>query len=521
MKDFSACLLAALVLYAPATLFSATMAAGEVVLRNHFEARSDVQPWQGAFTVGAGFDSGAALTFTNGLAGQSRTANRDLPVEKLRGRTVRCGAMVRAEDVSPKPNAWNGVKLMLIIRSPNETLYPQAAIETGSFGWRKASFRTHIPPDATNVTLVLGLENVTGEVAFDDLEVFAQPRRNTDVQPFPAGHKGHALERLRGAMVSPRIDAESLRVLAEDWNANLIRYQIIRTGQAAGGNQGPEYDKWVRGELDRLDALLPKCEEYGVLVVLDLHSPPGGRRISGGYYGADAGLFSSRAAQDQFVELWRHIAARYKSQRSIWAYDLANEPVEGDVAEDCLDWAQLSERTAKAIREIDPVRTIIVEPADWGGPSALKNLIPVPVSNVVYSVHMYLPHAFTHQNVHEKGPELSYPGQVKGEYWDKAALERALQPVVDFQKRYNTHIYIGEFSAIRWAPGDSATRYLSDAIDLFERHGWDWSYHAFREWHGWSVEHGSDPKDTNRSPQPTKRQELLQQWFKLNQKPRF
>ena len=27
-----------------------------------------------------------------------------------------------------------------------------------------------------------------------------------------------------------------------------------------------------------------------------------------------------------------------------------------------------------------------------------------------------------------------------------------------------------------------------DCIDIFEEYGWDWSYHAFREWGGWSVE---------------------------------
>lgn len=81
------------------------------------------------------------------------------------------------------------------------------------------------------------------------------------------------------------------------------------------------------------------------------------------------------------------------------------------------------------------------------------------------------------------------------------------------------HIYIGEFSAIRWAPEGSAVRYLSDAIDLFEAHGWDWSYHAFREWSGWSVEHGADRNDTRPAAQPTDRQRLLQGWFARNAKP--
>ena len=62
-----------------------------------------------------------------------------------------------------------------------------------------------------------------------------------------------------------------------------------------------------------------------------------------------------------------------------------------------------------------------------------------------------------------------------------------LQAVRDFQQRHDAVIYIGEFSAIIWAEG--AERYLADCIAIFEEYGWHWSYHAFREWDGWSVEH--------------------------------
>jgi hypothetical protein len=121
--------------------------------------------------------------------------------------------------------------------------------------------------------------------------------------------------------------------------------------------------------------------------------------------------------------------------------------------------------------------------------------------------------------VFNKGPSYNYPGEIEGKRWDKAVLEQALSPAIEFQKRYNVHIYIGEFSAIRWAPGGSAARYLSDVIDILEAHGWDWSYHAFREWNGWSVEHGSDPQDNKPASSRTDRQKLLLDWFAKNKKP--
>ena len=32
-------------------------------------------------------------------------------------------------------------------------------------------------------------------------------------------------------------------------------------------------------------------------------------------------------------------------------------------------------------------------------------------------------------------------------------------------------------------------KYIRDAIEIFEEYGWDWCYHAYREWPAWSVEY--------------------------------
>ena len=85
--------------------------------------------------------------------------------------------------------------------------------------------------------------------------------------------------------------------------------------------------------------------------------------------------------------------------------------------------------------------------------------------------------------------------------------------IIDFQREFNVHIYVGEFSAVRWTPENSSYRYLRDLIDLFEEYDWDWSYHAFREWDGWSAEHGPDKEDTSRSKTQTDREKLLRSWF--------
>ena len=107
---------------------------------------------------------------------------------------------------------------------------------------------------------------------------------------------------------------------------------------------------------------------------------------------------------------------------------------------------------------------------------------------------------------------------IGGIYTDRKRLAVLMKPVVEFQKKYGAEIYVGEFSAVRYAPG--AARWLEDVISLFEEYGWDWSYHAFRESHFWSVEHvGPDGAHPVPADEDTDRKRVLLRYFKKNEKP--
>lgn len=505
---------------------TAILPRGHVLFATDFEQEESLAAWRpaGAGRLEPGYGGGRALAIERppGSPQGSTIVQLALPVEKMRGYLVYFSARIKAENISAKPQPWNGVKFMAPLVTPGGRQWPAATLDTGTFDWQRCRFAARVPRDAQSISLCLGLELVTGKAWFDEIRVtvgkppvVVAPRASAKPP-----YKGHSLPRLRGAMVGPDVNEDDLRVLGQEWNANLIRWQLIRRGRVADPLDLAAYDQWLQSALAKLDTVLPWCEKYGLLVVVDLHSPPGGRMTSGGYAGSDHGLFADPACQRKFIEVWQHIARRYKNAHSIWGYDLANEPVEGVVEEGLADWQELADRAAKAIRAIDPQRTIIVEPPDWGSPQGLEQLQPLDVPNVVYSVHMYIPGSFTHQGVHGGNARYVYPGTIDGKYWDKAALEAALRPAIDFQKTYGVHMYIGEFSAIRWAPDQSAYRYLKDLIEIFEAHQWDWTYHAFREWDGWSVEHGPDPKDHARTKTPTDRQRLLQSYFAKNAKPK-
>lgn len=505
------------------TVVCAASPVGEPLAGFDFEGPAAGEPWQGLAEPNARLTSGwqnsqsLAIERPSSQARGSVMVQTPLSLDQLRGTRVRVEAMIKAEGVAKPPQAWNGVKCMLHTVAPSGSQWQQRNSVYGTFDWKPVSFIAEVPPDATKAVLMLGLEQTTGKAWFDDIKLTVIGRRRSTPETAPTGevYKGHKVPRLRGAMVSPRVTAEDLRVLGGQWKANHIRYQLTWGGfprSPADKGDLAAYDAWLESMLAHLDELLPVCRELGIAVLIDLHTPPGGRNDAN-----ECRMFHEKRFQDAFLAVWDNIARRYRGEQTVWGYDLVNEPVEGVVGEGLLDWRSLAHRTAEAVRRLDPDHAIVIEPAPWGSPQSLEWFEPLPVEGLVYSVHMYQPHSFTHQGVYEAPTGISYPGEIEGRHYDRAALKRVLQPVIDFQRDYGVHIYIGEFSAIRWAPGSSAENYLRDCIELFEEQGWDWAYHAFREWDGWSVEHGSDRNDRRRASEPTGREKLLRSWYGRNE----
>ena len=62
--------------------------------------------------------------------------------------------------------------------------------------------------------------------------------------------------------------------------------------------------------------------------------------------------------------------------------------------------------------------------------------------------------------------------------------------------------------------GLSAYNYLKDLLEIFEEEGWDWAYHAYREWHGWSLEHTAADREHIQKDDWTDRLDLFKSYFK-------
>ena len=447
-------------------------------------------------------------------------AEAPIDLVPFRGSTLGFRIRARAKDVSIPPRVYNGVKFMLNYVDGNglEHWHNISGV-AGSFDWKELVFPAPVSATAGTGLVKLGLQESSGEVEFDLSSLKIEPL-------FPAVRSNYkavytdrvkSVPPLRGVMSPTREFTEDDWKTLKEWNVNLVRAQLCRNWGKIGTERDlEEYDQWLNAKLDHYEKMFRiGYEKYGLRFVIDLHTPPGGRNEN-----RDMAMFYEKPYADHFIEVWKRIATRFKGNPAVWGYDLVNEPVQSQPAP--YDYWNLQRMAAEAVRAIDPDTPIIIESNNWDSPSAFSYLPPLEMKDVIYQVHMYVPGNFTHQlvgnNFGEKGQvqKVAYPGLIAGVEYDREALRKVLAPVRDFQQKYGARIFVGEFSAAVWAPG--AEKYLADCISLFEEYGWDWTYHAYREWNGWSLEHAGDWPDEVRPSADNPRKRVLLEGFSRNVK---
>ena len=275
------------------------------------------------------------------------------------------------------------------------------------------------------------------------------------------------------------------------YGANLVRIGV----NLAVGESGATF-VLAASEWADMESTVAMGRKHGFKVILALVPLP---------LGEAAVHWNRPDLKASLVDIWGRVAARFKGNPVIAGYDLLNEPVmprdrnqpptpvnapinagwAATVQDQSADpWRDLAVKIIQTIRAEDADRVIIFEPSPWALPKGFSQLTPLPFSRVVYSFHFYEPHALTHQGMYEHRVALKYPT----EELSRSSLSNAMEPVRAFSRKYSVPIFVGEFSIVRWAPGDSAAQYLKDAIELFEAEGWNWAYHSFREYEGWDAE---------------------------------
>jgi len=377
-------------------------------------------PEAAAQVSGAEFIPGGGPDGQNSIRikGGDRPAEMKLDASKLRGRLVTVEAMVKGQDLSGT--------LQIVpdyIQGPGE-YYPSRGGDKGSYDWRKFAYSVQIPDYAGDLKLRFGHAGKSGVAEYADVKLTLVP------VPSPCTYINEQplqkTPQYRGAMVgSLRGDNDAIRIFGEKWHGNLVRYQFGGGGDA---NTPEKYRKWGEARMADLDRLLPEFEKYGIKVVIDLHSGP----ATMNEILQNVGIWTTEA-QDMIVDLWREIARHYKGNSNIYGYDILNEPHSRNLRPGDPTWPELAERTIKAIRAIDPVTPIIVEPDQMAHYELLEYLPVFEEPNIIYSIHFYAPGQLTHQLDPKVKPILGYPDETRG--WNREYLRKNLEKAREFQQK--------------------------------------------------------------------------------------
>ena len=168
-----------------------------------------------------------------------------------------------------------------------------------------------------------------------------------------------------------------------EWGANLLRLPFSYEDVESPARDGTLDESLVRD----VDEVVGWAARHGLYVVLDMHVCPGGQTPVGHCDGGHNRLWSDEGCQARYVALWRALAARYRDEPAVAAYELMNEP-----------WTQrqgpaphmaIVRRAAAAVREAAPGKPIVVPGDNWSPARDMVDEILLDDPNVIYTFHFY------------------------------------------------------------------------------------------------------------------------------------
>lgn len=258
------------------------------------------------------------------------------------------------------------------------------------------------------------------------------------------------------------VDEADLRFLAA-LGVNSVRipfnYRLFESDDAPG-----VFDPRGFEHLDRAIAL---CRKHGLLAILDLHAAPGGQNpdwhsdnLRGESLFWEYADFRRRA-----VALWKHVAARYRDEPWVGAYDLLNEPVVLHRDKAVVD--RFFAECVREVRAVDPYHLLFVEGDLYARDFSM--LAPFEDPNVACTFHFY---------------PLFHEAELPAGADRHAALEALLRKVItlsDLEDRLGRPLWCGETGAM--LQGDPARQLalLGDYLEVLERLGISWSLWTYKD----------------------------------------
>ncbi|HCE45772.1 MAG TPA: glycosyl hydrolase family 5 [Lentisphaeria bacterium] len=299
----------------------------------------------------------------------------------------------------------------------------------------------------------------------------------------------------RGADRRKYFNCDDVKRIA-DWGFDHIRLPIdeVQMWDESGRQENEAFDL--------MDSAVDWAADSGLKIIVDLHI----LRSHFFNQSTEPRLFTDPGEAAKFADMWRQLSARLKIRSTDKvSYELMNEPVAGDPQ----DWNRVAMLAFKAIRDLEPQRTIVFGSNRWNSVTTFDQLQVPDDRNTILTFHFYYPMLVTHHRAWwcpegkmYEGP-VQYPGQPipaghlgevvmpKGsrmvslkldelnKHYDRNAIITDLAKPLAVSRNTGLPLYCGEFGVIDLAPQPVRLAWYRDLISVFNEHkiGWgNWDY---------------------------------------------
>jgi hypothetical protein len=226
----------------------------------------------------------------------------------------------------------------------------------------------------------------------------------------------------------------------------------------------------------------PGRSEYTFYYGEDFDSDPENGWFDKKYYNEQ--VWTNKSLQTKWANMWRKTADIFKDYANVVGYDLMVEPNSNYVlldiedpnefynkySETLFDWNQFYPKIVSEIREVDKDTPILIGGLNWSNVKWLNYIKTTSFSNIVYAVHQYSPHIYTHDLIQISYPDLldlDYDGNVDN--FNYTWLNNLLNNIKDFKQREGFPVVVNEYGGVRWV--NNINDFLNDEMEIFEKLG--------------------------------------------------
>ncbi|HEX2234047.1 MAG TPA: cellulase family glycosylhydrolase [Thermoleophilaceae bacterium] len=293
---------------------------------------------------------------------------------------------------------------------------------------------------------------------------------------------------LRGFNLLPVYGAEGGTPAADhyvrirDKGFNVVRFPVYWS------DMEPSKGEFNEVALETLDEAIANARKAGLYVVLDpVHLFDGTRFVPAWAHPDldeterwDAEKTSAalrETVQENAVPYLRMMAARYRDNRAVAAYDLVNEPPSVPVDQNAI--LRMYDSLIRSVREVDGGKIVMIEPS-FGNSSMVGADLGLlsDKRNLVFSMHDYYAGGAGDGYTPSGEADFRYDdatgiaaggGNTTYESDSFAELEAHLRVNLTLMEAEDIPVWIGEFGVN--PDGPSADRWIEDKVALFKQYG--------------------------------------------------